>query len=563
MTKRKGAPEAPTKAPLQTDLFGTPLPASAPAVRAPAPRTPPEEVSVPLPALGGTNGAASKPARTVLTVGELTRQIKNTLETKYTRVIVRGEVSGFRGVNARGHLYFTLKDAGASIDAKIWASQATRLRFALRDGLAVVAEGSVDLYEPQGRYSLIVSRLDPEGEGALALAFEQLKERLAAEGLIGERRLRPPRPVPFLPRRIGVVTSRTGAALQDFLRVLHGRHPRLPVLVCDSRVQGEGSAEEVARAIERLSRTDVDVIVVTRGGGSVEDLWTFNEERVARAIHACPVPVVSAIGHEIDFTIADFVADLRCPTPSAAAERLAPVLADLEFTLATQEARLRQAATRRVLELRGALSAPAGRLVDPRRRLGHRRLHLSEQLERAMRVLRPALRARREQLHALDERLQRERPQARLAEQRQRLLKLHGRLTEALRAALTAQRARLAAERLRLQRASPAGLVATSRTALSGQQARLLAGERHVLAQAQAHFQRLEGRLDAMSPLKVMSRGYAVAFRKPDGRVVRSMADVKVGDTLGVKFANNGARTLGSCEEIEATVTALKGPGDC
>ncbi|HET9452320.1 MAG TPA: exodeoxyribonuclease VII large subunit, partial [Aggregicoccus sp.] len=245
MTKRKGAPEAPPKAPLQTDLFGTPLPARPPAARPAAPRTPADEVSVPLPALGGSpasaltpaapgapegsaNGGTAKPARTVLTVGELTRQIKNTLETKYTRVTVRGEVSGFRGVNARGHLYFTLKDAGASIDAKIWASQAARLRFSLRDGLAVVADGSVDLYEPQGRYSLIVSRLEPEGEGALALAFEQLKERLAAEGLIGERRIRAPRPVPFLPRRIGVVTSRTGAALQDFLRVLHSRHPRLP-----------------------------------------------------------------------------------------------------------------------------------------------------------------------------------------------------------------------------------------------------------------------------------------------------------------------------------------------
>jgi exodeoxyribonuclease VII large subunit len=579
MTKRKSAPEAPSQSPQQTDLFGAPLPASPPKGRtpaAPAPpapaRTPAEEVSVPLPALGGSaaarsgagesNGAA-KAARTVLTVGELTRQIKNTLETRYPRVIVRGEVSGFRGVNARGHLYFTLKDAGASIDAKIWASQATRLRFALRDGLAVVAEGSVDLYEPQGRYSLIVSRLDPEGEGALALAFEQLKERLAAEGLIGDRRIRAPRPLPFLPRRIGVVTSRTGAALQDFLRVLHGRNPRLPVLVCDARVQGEGSADEVSRGIERLSRQDVDVIVVTRGGGSVEDLWTFNEERVARAIHACRVPVVSAIGHEIDFTIADFVADLRAPTPSAAAEALTPVLADLEFTLATQEARLRQAVTRRVLELRAALQAPAGRLVDPRRRIGQQRLHLSEQLERAMRMLRPALRARREQLHALDERLQRERPQARLAEQRQRLLKLHARLTEAMRAGLAAQRTRVAGEQLRLERASPAARVAAQRTLLADQRARLLAGERRALARAHAHFLELGGRLDAMSPLKVMSRGYAVAFHKPDGRVVRGMADVQVGDTLGVKFAHNGARSLGACEEIEATVTALKGPGDC
>ncbi|QSQ14728.1 exodeoxyribonuclease VII large subunit [Myxococcus landrumensis] len=570
MKKRKGAGgESPPPASLgfQGDLFGA---ASAPprvvALPKKAPSPPPPVDADGTGLLGpleGVPAAPPKPERLVLSVGELTRQLKQTLESRFARVLVRGEVTGFRGANARGHWYFSLKDPVASIDAKVWASLAGRMRFALRDGMEVLAEGSVDLYEPQGRYSLIVTRLEPVGEGALALAFEQLKARLAAEGLIGDRRVRPPRPLPFLPQRIGVVTSRTGAALQDFLRVLHSRNPRLSVLLADARVQGEGSAPEVARAIARLARTDVDVIVVTRGGGSVEDLWTFNEEEVARAIFASPVPVVSAIGHEIDFTISDFVADWRAPTPSAAAERLAPVLADLELSLATQAGRLRRAMERRVLELREYQGQLASQLEDPRRMLNHQRLHLSEQVEAMMRVLRPSVRERRESLRALAERLQRSRPQARLGEQRAHLLKLAARLSEAARAGVASRQATLSAARLGLERASPVALISKERARLAAHQARLRALQQGTLADAQRRFQRLEGRLDAMSPLKVMSRGYSVVFRQRDGGVVRSAADVEVGERLGIKLAANGARTLGGCEEVEATVTAVKGPVDC
>ncbi|MBL0696667.1 exodeoxyribonuclease VII large subunit [Comamonas sp. JC664] len=571
MTRRKAGGGALPPSGLQGDLFGggasRPRAATserqAAASQKPPPPPPDADGTSLLGPMAGAPPPPPKPERVVLSVGELTRQLKQTLEARFARVIVRGEVTGFRGPNARGHWYFALKDAGASIDAKVWASMAARLRFALRDGMEVLAEGSVDLYEPQGRYSLIVNRLEPVGEGALALAFEQLKERLAQEGLIGPGRVRPPRPLPFLPQRIGVVTSRTGAALQDFLRVLHSRNPRQSVLVADARVQGEGSAVEVARAIERLSRTDVDVIVVTRGGGSVEDLWTFNEELVARAIFASPVPVVSAIGHEIDFTISDFVADLRAPTPSAAAERLAPVLADLELTLATQAGRLRRAMERRVLELREEQGQLASRLEDPRRAINHQRLHLSEQVESMMRVLRPSVRGHRERLRALTERLQRARPQARLGEQRAHLLKLAMRLSEAVRSGVAERQGTLASARLGLERASPASQVSRERARLAAQRARLLALQQGALADAQRRFQRLEGRLDAMSPLKVMSRGYSVVFRQRDGAVVRTGADVQVGERLGLKLASNGAKTLGGCEEIEATVTAVKGPVDC
>lgn len=581
MKRRRKAGEETPAAGVQGDLFGAieaprpeavvtpPEPPSPPPPPPPQPPPAPtsierpavvQEVSVPLPSLPG---APPRPSRTVLTVSELTRQLKETIESRYPRVLVRGEVSGFRGANARGHLYFSLKDADACIDAKVWASQAARLRFALRDGLEVVAEGSVDVYAPQGRYSLIIQRVEPVGEGARALAFEQLKERLAAEGLMGDRRVRPPRPLPFLPRRIGVVTSRTGAALQDFLRVLHSRNRRLSVLLCDARVQGEGSAAEVAVAIEHLGRTDVDVIVVTRGGGSVEDLWTFNEELVARAIHAAPVPVVSAIGHEIDFTIADFVADWRAPTPSAAAERLSPVLEDLELTLDTHASRLRQAVMRRQAELRERLGSLSGRLVDPRRRMGQERLFLSEQLEAMMRLLRPAQRERRERLRGLHERLHRARPQARLGEQRSHLLRLAARLQEAVRASIATLRAELARGRLGLERTTPVARVAAERALLAERKSRLASLQRQAFSEAQRHFQRLEARLDALSPLKVMSRGYAVTFRKRDRAVVRTISDVQPGELLGIRLATPGAKTLEGCEEIEATVTAVKGPVDC
>src|SRR5215831_12687693 len=470
------------------------------------------------------SGGVSTPKleRVIFTVGELTRDIKATLERGYARIWVRGEVSGFRGPNARGHLYFSLKDADACLDAKMWASAAQRLKFSLRDGLSVIAEGSIDLYEPQGRYSLIVQRIEPEGEGALALAFQQLKERLAAEGLLGENRKRPPRPIPFLPRRIGVVTSLHGAAIRDFLRVLHHRHPRLSVLVCDARVQGDGSALEVVRAMRRLSRTDVDVIVLTRGGGSIEDLWTFNEELVARAIAACPIPIVSAIGHEVDFTIADFVADLRAPTPSAAAERLAPVLADLDLSLQTVAGRLRKS------------------------------------VERLVRAVRAATASRRERLRAAEDRLLRQRPQARLARNRQGLTRMSDRLRECIWEQLRRRRRELAEGRLVIERASPARAVQDAHRRLLSYSARLSELGRKQTSGEQGRFRTLEARLEAMSPLKVMARGYAVVFRSRDQSVIRSASQVEVGEGLEIKVAGAGCQTPEDCEQIDATVTRTR-----
>ena len=535
--------------PQQGNLFPpNPRPIAAPIEPAPPPSIP---RATPIVA-----PTVAKPERLIFTVGELTRDIKTTLERGYPHLWVRGEISGFRGANARGHLYFSLKDADACLDAKMWASAAQRLKFNLRDGLSVIAEGSIDLYEPQGRYSLIVQRIEPEGEGALALAFQQLKDRLAAEGLLGEARKRPPRAIPFLPQRIGVVTSLHGAAIRDFLRVLHQRHPRLSVLIYDARVQGDGSAGDVVRAMRRLARTDVDVIVLTRGGGSIEDLWTFNEEVVARAIHACPVPVVSAIGHEVDFTIADFVADLRAPTPSAAAERLAPVLRDLELSLQTTAGRLRKSVERQILADHQRLQRLGARLADPRRILGQKQLHFSEQTERMMRAIRQSAGIRREQMRALQERLLRQRPQARLLRNRGQLAGLSERLRASIWESIRQRRHQLATARLELERSSPKSLVQKNHRALISLRSRLREQARNRASLEERRFHTLGARLEAMSPLKVMARGYSVVFRRDDQRVVRSASQVSPGDPVEIKLAGAGCEVPEDCERIDATVTA-------
>lgn len=253
----------------------------------------------------------------VLTVSEITRQIKSSLEQRFPRVWVQGEISNFKR-HTSGHLYFTLKDEGAQISAAMWRSRAEGLLLQPEDGMKVIARGAITVYPPRGSYQVDVDQLTPVGIGELQLAFERLKKKLAAEGLFDAEHKKP---IPEFPERVGIITSETGAALQDIWSVLSRRFPALDVLLLPVRVQGVGAAEEIAEAIRDMNRYGrVDVIIVGRGGGSLEDLWPFNEEIVARAIYASTIPIVSAVGHEIDFSIADFVADLRAATPSAAAE---------------------------------------------------------------------------------------------------------------------------------------------------------------------------------------------------------------------------------------------------
>lgn len=288
---------------------------------------------------------SNTPADRVWSVSELTAQIKDLLEGRFQSVWVSGEISNFSRPQS-GHCYFTLKDDKAQIRAVLWRTSALRLKFELEDGIEVVCQGDLDVYAPRGSYQLVARAIEPKGIGALELALRKLKEKLAAEGLFDAARKRP---LPRFPRRVAFVTSPTGAAVRDFLEVLRRRWKGVDVLVVPTRVQGDGAALEIAAAIEMVNRLNqpVDCLVVGRGGGSLEDLWAFNEEPVVRAIHASRIPVVSAVGHEIDVTLADLAADVRALTPSEAAELTVPDADEIGAALRRQQQRLLLALRRR------------------------------------------------------------------------------------------------------------------------------------------------------------------------------------------------------------------------
>jgi len=308
------------------------------------------------------------PERRILTVGQLTGMVRELLGETFGDLWVAGEISGVR-LASSGHYYFTLKDQSAQLRAVAFRNAARTLRFKPQDGMAVLARGRIDVYEARGEYQLIVEAIEPQGLGALQLAFEQLKKKLAEEGLFDPARKRA---LPRLPQRIGIVTSPTGAVIRDILHVLGRRFPGLHIRLYPALVQGEGAVNEVVRGIRYFSESGwADVVIVARGGGSLEDLWTFNEEAVARAIAACAVPVISAIGHETDFTIADFVADLRAPTPSAAAEVIICTRQELLDGIQASLSRMHQSLRLRLAEARRRLQATTSRIMrrDVRLRL--------------------------------------------------------------------------------------------------------------------------------------------------------------------------------------------------
>jgi exodeoxyribonuclease VII large subunit len=421
----------------------------------------------------------------VYSVSELTREIQGVLEGRFPSLLVQGEVSNLRAPSS-GHIYFTLKDSGACLDAVLFRTEARRLRFEVRDGISLVARGRLAVYAPKGGYQLICDGVEPLGAGALQVAFEQLKEKLHQEGLFALERKRK---LPLIPRRIAVVTSPSGAAVHDFLRVLHRRFPGLPVLIVPARVQGEGAAQEIARGITRAGKQRrVEVVVVARGGGSLEDLQAFNEEVVARALAACPVPTVSAVGHEVDVTIADFVADARSPTPTAAAELLAPVKAELLADVAQRKARLLRALRGQIERKKAQLEKM--RIADPRRLIGDRKLRLDRLRQRLEDAFHAQLSPRLSRLSKLRERLQTQHP-------REKLHRLHrevARLQERLRA--LAQKA--------------------------------LAARKH-------RFEGLNGRLETLSPLRVLARGYSVTF-DTRGRALTSATQVMPGEQVRVRL---------------------------
>ena len=362
---------------------------------------------------------AAAPARTILTVSELNATIRDLLENELQNVWVEGEISNARVWNT-GHMYFTLKDGASQIKAVMFRSAVRYLKFKPEDGLKVVARGKISVYDPKGEYQILCEHMEPKGLGSLQQAFEQLKKKLAAEGLFDPARKRP---LPALPRRIGIVTSLDGAALRDMIRVLRRRYPNAHLVISPTRVQGEGAGREVAHAIRKVARIEaVDVIIVARGGGSLEDLWAFNEEVLARAIVASPVPVISGVGHETDFTICDFVADLRAPTPSAAAEIVIRAKSEICTQVDTMVRRVRNVVETRVRNYRHELRHLASsdrlgivvrRVAITRDRLERRRVSLYRLLDARAKTLRRRLDAATEPLALYPARIERERQRLR------------------------------------------------------------------------------------------------------------------------------------------------------
>ncbi|MEJ5348677.1 MAG: exodeoxyribonuclease VII large subunit [Desulfosoma sp.] len=437
----------------------------------------------------------------VMTVSQLNARIKGLLEANFPYVWVRGEISNLR-IAGSGHAYFTLKDKNSQIRTVMFKSQFLRLKFRPEDGMAVLCQGRLSVYEARGEYQIIADILEPEGLGALQLAFEQLKEKLQKEGLFDSQRKRP---LPLRPQRVALITSATGAAVRDMLKIFQCCPYPLTVTLLPVRVQGDEAAPEIVRALETVSLLrdtfGWDVVLVGRGGGSLEDLWPFNEEMTARAIASCAVPVISAVGHEIDVTIADMVADFRAPTPTAAAQWVVDRLIEVERRLNDQAKRLRTAWTLQLERLRTRLTHTESRLIDPRRRLVDWRLAVDDRLERLVRAMNQQLYLwRMRSLHAT-QRLRQGNPKKRLLDAQGRLELLSRRLLGAHLQAL---------ERRRFQVCSVAA------------------------------------QLESLSPASILARGYSLTFKMPENILIRQASQVQPGDMVRIQVAQGhmNARVL-------------------
>jgi exodeoxyribonuclease VII large subunit len=430
-------------------------------------------------------------SRVIYTVSRLNREVRFVLNECFGSLWIEGEISNFSAPSS-GHLYFTLKDTEAQVRCAMFRPQARLLERSPKNGDHVLIKAQVGLYEPRGDFQLIVETLEQAGDGALLRAFQALKQRLAAEGLFDAAHKKP---IPNLPQCIGVITSPTGAAVRDILTVLRRRFPAIPVIVFPIKVQGSEAKEEIVRALnlaDRLKRCDV--LILARGGGSLEDLWAFNEEAVARAIHACETPVISAIGHEIDFTIADFVADLRAPTPSAAAEAVSPDGAAWLERFQRLETRMRHC-------IRSALDRHGRTLAFLKRRLA--------------------------QVH----------PTQRLRTQSQRLDELELRLMRAIRGGFSQREGRLHTHAARLLRHSPEQRLLLSRSRGDQLRQRLEASIRRILEKQGQRTAEQGHRLHAVSPLATLARGYAIAHRSEDGKILRSFQDIEPGELMETRLA--------------------------
>ena len=439
---------------------------------------------------GGEAKAPGPPKRKALTVTGLTERLAGVLETEFFDVWVEGEVSNLT-LAASGHWYFSLKDERSQVRAVVWKTATRLIKFRPRDGMKVVVRGGVRVYAPKGEYQLSVEVIEPLGKGSLQQAFEDLKEKLDKEGLFDAGRKRP---LPMLPRRIGVVTSPTGAVIQDILRVVGRRYRNLNVVIYPARVQGEEAAYEIIQGIRAFNELPgFDVVVLARGGGSLEDLWPFNEERVARAIAASRLPTISAVGHETDFTIADFVADLRAPTPSAAAERVIQAKDEIGARIEALTRRQASAVTLRLARVRTRVQAMTDHRVfeAERGRVRHLAQRVDDLQRRSDSALVRRLERARGDLQRTRHRAEAFRWDRQLESRRQQVARLRQRLSDLATARLDARR---------------------------------------------AAFARVTGKLDALSPLSVLSRGYALVW-DGDSHLLREPDQVEVGDALTIRVS--------------------------
>lgn len=425
----------------------------------------------------------------ILSISQLTRRIKSLLEGELGAVWISGEISNWK-LAASGHAYFTLKDENSQIDAVMFKGKLSRLRFDPENGLEVLAHGQISVYERRGNYQIILSDMQPKGVGALQLAFEKLKKKLAAEGLFDDLHKQP---LPMLPRRIGIVTSPTGAAIRDILNVLNRRFGSVHVILYPARVQGPEAAPEIVAGIRALDAWGVDVMIVGRGGGSLEDLWPFNEEIVVRAVYEARTPIISAVGHEIDVALTDFAADLRAPTPSAAAELVVKEQAALGDQVLRLKKRLGQGLERQ--------------LADARHRLALARNSYALQ-----------------------------RPDEIIRQRRQETDELRMRLDEALWRQIRDQRVRAERASRALALLSPRNQLDRAGERLKQLRRRLHAAGRDIPDAGRHRLRPLLAQLDALSPLAILSRGYALGWKLPEKELIRDADTLKEKDEIYVRF---------------------------
>ena len=429
----------------------------------------------------------------IYTVSELTAQIKDSLETLFPNIWVEGEVSNLR-IPSSGHYYFTLKDSQCQMRAVMFRSQQRSLHFTLEDGMAVACRGRVNVYEPRGEYQLLIEALEPKGKGALQVAFEQLKKKLQEEGLFDAARKKL---LPLLPARIALITSPTGAAVRDILNILNRRFPNLEILIVPVKAQGEEAPGEIARALKLINAEQAaDVIIVARGGGSLEDLWAFNTEQVARAIYNSRIPVVSAVGHEIDFTIADFVADLRAPTPSAAAELVVKDKKDLVQLLSHYRLRLRKSLSHCMQQEKARISYLALRLQDPGKRLVQPRIQCDD---------------------------------------------LHARLATAMLNQYRENRALVRHRHDTILLRSPQRLLEHNRGTLRFLEKALKQLPHALAEQCGSRLKNALEKLNVLSPLNILERGYSITRLAASGAIVKSARQLHAGDSLDIKLKDGEA----------------------